>query len=162
MAISFESLAEEHRIPVMDIFNYYIENSFAAYPDKTLGYEFFDKITDNTKGYPAYAIKSEEKIIGFCYLSAYNPLPSFKKTAQITYFIANDFIGKGIGTLALKRLEDDARNVGVDVLLAHISSLNSESIKFHLKNGFRECGRFENIITKHNRSFDIIWLQKNI
>ena len=162
MNISFEKFAEEHRISVMDIFNYYIENSFAAYPDKALDYEFFNKIIENTKGYPAYAIKTEGLIIGFCYLSAYNPFPSFKRTAQITYFISHDFKGMGIGTLALKRLEDDARNIGVEIILAHISSLNTESIEFHLKNGFKECGRFENIITKLNRRFDIIWMQKNI
>lgn len=30
------------RESVMDIFNYYIENSFSAYPERKLPYEFFD------------------------------------------------------------------------------------------------------------------------
>jgi hypothetical protein len=35
-------LSSEDREPVMDIFNYYIENSFAAYPEKKFPYQFFD------------------------------------------------------------------------------------------------------------------------
>ena len=53
-----------------------------------------------------------------------------------------------IGTMALKRLEQDALQVGIKTILANISSINTRSIDFHKKNGFVECGRFQKIITK--------------
>ena len=162
MNISFETMSEKHRIPIMDIYNYYIENSFSAYPDKKFNYDFYNKIIEKIEGYPSYAIKVEEKIVGFCYLSAYNPLSSFSETAQITYFISKDYKGKGIGKIALKKLEEDAKRINIKIILAHISSLNLESIAFHLKNGFKECGRFKKIIKKQNKNFDIIWMQKSI
>jgi L-amino acid N-acyltransferase YncA len=162
MNISFEPMSEEHRIPIMDIYNYYIENSFSAYPDKAFNYDFYNRFIENTKGYPAYAIKVEEKVVGFCYLSAYNPLSSFRETAQITYFISADYKGKGIGKIALKKLEEEAKRIDIKIILAHISSINHESIAFHLRNGFKECGKFEKIIKKRNENFDIIWMQKYI
>lgn len=162
MDISFEPLSEKHRIPVMDIYNYYIENSFYAYPEIKFSNDFFDRFLEKTNGYPAYAIKAEEKIVGFCFLSAYNPLPTFSETAVITYFISKDFRGKGIGKAALMKLEDEAKTIGIKVILAHISSLNTESITFHLKNGFIECGRFKYVIRKQNKNFDIVWMQKSI
>lgn len=82
MNISFEQLSEKHRFSIMDIFNYYIENSFSAYSDNVFDYDFYNKFIENTKGFPAYAIKVEEETVGFCYLSPYNPLSSFRETPQ--------------------------------------------------------------------------------
>ena len=164
MNYNFELLAETHRIPVIDIYNYYIENSYAAYPEKRVPYEFFDLMFEKTKGYPAYTIKknSSDKIVGFCYLKAYHPLSVFKETAEITYFIEPLVVGKGIGKKALQLLEEKGKLMGIKQILASISSLNDQSIAFHKKNGFRECGKFKSIINKNGVYFDIIWMQKEI
>ena len=34
MNLSFEKLSLEHKYPVMEIYNYYIEHTFAAFPSK--------------------------------------------------------------------------------------------------------------------------------
>ena len=52
--------------------------------------------------------------------------------------------------------------MGVDNLLANISSLNPPSLEFHRKHGFRECGRFEKILTKFGQDLDIVWMQKRL
>ena len=63
--VTFEELNGGHKIDVMNIYNYYVENSYAAYPEKKLEYSFFENIMNMTKGYPAYAIKMDEKVVGF-------------------------------------------------------------------------------------------------
>ncbi len=57
-------------------------------------------------------------------------------------------------------LIEGARKLGVDNLVASISSLNEESLGFHRKCGFVECGRFRNVGRKHGRTFDVIWMQR--
>jgi phosphinothricin acetyltransferase len=52
--------------------------------------------------------------------------------------------------------------MGVKHLLANISSRNKQSIGFHLKNGFTECGRFHNIGRKKGDYFDVVWMEKEI
>jgi L-amino acid N-acyltransferase YncA len=47
----------------------------------------------------------------------------------------------------------------VDTILASISSRNDGSIRFHKKNGFRECGRFRRVGRKFGQDFDIVWMQ---
>lgn len=160
----FDQLLEEHRVPVIDIYNYYIENSFAAYPDRKVPYEFFDILFEKTKGFPAFIIKdtSTNKIVGFFYLKAYHPFSVFKETAEITYFIEPSVVGKGIGKKALQLLEEKGKTMGIKQILASISSLNEVSITFHQKNGFKECGRFNRIIRKNGVYFDIIWMQKEL
>lgn len=164
MNYQFELLAETHRIPVIDIYNYYIQNSYAAYPENKVPYEFFDLMFEKTKGYPAYAIKKNisGKIVGFCYLKGYHPFPVFKETAEITYFIAPLEVGNGLGKKALQLLEEEGKVMGITQILASISSLNDQSLGFHKKNGFKECGRFNRIIKKNGVAFDIIWMQKEI
>jgi|GEM_PF-6845283 len=84
MNLNFEVMSDEHSKDVMDIFNYYIENSFSAYPEIKLPYEFFYKFLEISKSYPAFVIKIDQnKIIDFCLLRAYNPFPVFKECGRI-------------------------------------------------------------------------------
>lgn len=156
----FEPMSERHRKEIIDIYNHYIENSFAAYPDKKVEYVYFDRFLDLTRGYPALVVLSKGRVVGFCFLRAYNTFPTFRETAEITYFLHPDFKGKGIGRAALDHLEQAAKRQGIQILLANISSLNQESLVFHQKNGFKECGRFEKIIKKNGKQFDVVWVQK--
>lgn len=160
--VIFEKLSDDHRTSVMDIYNFYIENGFSAYPEEKLEYDYYDNFLTISNKYPAFAIKVKDKVVGFCYLNSYNSLSSFKETAQITYFIEKNFIGKGIGVMALKKLEIEAESNGVKNILANISSVNKGSIAFHSKNGFVKCGEFENVIKKKNKEFNIIWMQKKL
>jgi len=164
MNVRFEAMAEKHGAEVMDIFNYYVEHGFSAYPETRLPERFFDKFLEITKGYPAFVMvdASSQKVIGFCFLRAYNPFPAFKKTAEISYFIKPDYTGKGLGTMALKKLEREAKNTGVKVILASISSKNEQSLVFHKRNVFFECGKFRGIGEKKCITFDVVWMQKDL
>ena len=50
--------------------------------------------------------------------------------------------------------------MGIHSVLANVSSLNEESIRFHLKNGFIECGRFKEAGKKKDQVFDVVYFQK--
>jgi len=160
--VTFEELNNRHRSDVMNIYNYYVENSYAAYPEKKLPDTFFENIRNMTKGYPAYAVKMDGKAVGFAFIRAYNPLPAFNETAEITYFIDKDYSGKGLGKLILDKIEEEAKAKGICNILASITSKNTHSIKFHEKNGFVKCGEFPEIGRKFGSTFSIIWMIKKI
>lgn len=86
-----------------------------------------------SEGYPSYALKDMDKdcVIGFCQLSLYNPFPTFKSTACISYFIDNKYTGKGLGKKCLLKLEEEASQMGITTIIAEISSENHGSIDFH-------------------------------
>lgn len=162
--IEFKNMTKEYSKEVIDIFNYYVENSYAAYPESKLQYKFFKKFLEIISGYPAFVInkKKDDKIIGFCFLRPYNPFPVFRGTAEATYFIEKDEVAKGIGKQALEKLEIEAKKIGVKKLLVDISSENIQSINFHKKNGFVECGWFHNVGKKKGKYFDVVWMEKNL
>ena len=163
MNIAFEPLSMQHQTDVMTIFNHYILTSTAAFPGKPLPDPFFAMILKKSEGgYPAYAVRSDEKVVGFCQLSPYNPFSSFAGTACVTYFLAPEYTGKGIGAECLRILEENGKEMNISHLIAEISSENEASMYFHEKNGFRKVGELTEIGSKLGRSFGIILMQKDI
>jgi phosphinothricin acetyltransferase len=147
---------------IISLFNYYIEHSFAAYPEKRLDEKMFFMFREAVKEYPFYVIEAYNQVIGFGFLHRYNPFEMFNRVAEVTYFIDPEHTGEGLGTVLLNRLIEDAKKMQIDTLLAHISSKNERSIEFHKKNGFKECGRFVKIGKKHGEEFDVVWMQRFI
>lgn len=148
---------------VIDILNYYVENSFAAFPEITLPPQAFEMLMQMSNGLPSCSISDANGyIIGFGLLRHHNNLPVFLKTAEITYFLDPNCTGKGLGKMMLEWLEDKGKNMKIENILAPISSLNPGSINFHKKNGFLECGRFSEIGFKKGKAFDVVWMQKKI
>lgn len=159
---ALEPMEERHGRGVVDIFNHFVTQGFAAYPDRPVPYEFFGRLQQMTQGYPAFVVTAGQNVLGFGFLRPFHPAPTLRRTAEVTYFIAPEFTRRGIGTVLLGRLVEEAAARGVDSLLASISSKNDESIAFHRKNGFRECGRFERVGQKHGQDFDMVWMQRRL
>jgi L-amino acid N-acyltransferase YncA len=162
-AVTFEALNSKHAEEVLRIFNYYVEHSFAAYPERPLPAAFFTKIMEMTDGYPAFALKDPDgRVVGFCFLRAYNPMPAFRHTAEVSTFLDPEYVRIGLGTIMLRKLEQEAAKQGIMVLVAGISSKNPPSLHFYQKQGFVECGRFRGIGRKNGELFDVVWMQKTL
>lgn len=158
---TLRAILPEDREPVMDIFNYYVETSFAAYPDTKLPYQAFDLFLQMSNGYPRAAVTSPAgKVVGFGMLRPHHLLPTFAQTAEVTYFIHPDHTGWGIGKKLLGFLEEGARKKGITTILASIASLNPGSVRFHERNGFVEVGRLVKVGKKLGEEFDTVWMQK--
>lgn len=162
MNYKFRKVGKKDEHQVIDIFNYYIEHSFAAFLDNKLTYDKFEPLVALAQGYPFYVIEDGKTVIGFGFMGRYHPSAVFSQVAEVTYFIMPPHTRKGLGTKLLKILTAEAREMGIKTLLANVNSLNPASIQFHLSQGFRECGRFERIGRKQGTDFDIVWMQKFI
>lgn len=161
MEYTLEQMTKNDCIPVIDIFNFYVENSFAAFPENKVPYEFFDMFLEKTNGLPAVVAKTMGgEIMGFGLLRPVNPIPTFSHACEIAYFIKPEYTGRGMGHTLLDHLVEKALESDIETILACISSKNEGSIAFHRSHGFEECGRFRNICKKKGESFDVVWMQK--
>jgi len=157
----FSPITPDDRKEIIDLFNYYIENSFAAYPEQPVPYGFFDLFLEATRNYPSVVARDlDGKLAGFGMLRSYNPMAAFARTAEISYFLRPDWTDRGLGTRILQQLETEGKARGIATILAGISSKNEGSIRFHKKNGFEECGRFRDVGRKNGVLFDTVWMQK--
>ncbi len=159
----FSPLGKDDAPQVMHIFNYYVEHSDAAFFEDLVPEPFYFKMLELLGSYPSAVIRTTNgRIVGFGMVRLHNPLPVFRHTGEITYFIDPEFTGRGLGGKLLMHLEEKAREYGITCILAQISSKNYGSISFHKKHGFVESGRLTKIGKKHGEFFDIIWMQKAI
>lgn len=163
MDYNLEPISSDDREPIIDIFNYYVENTFAAYPEVRVPYKFFDIIMEMCHGYPDVVAKDNSgNVIGFGMLRPYNPMPAFSRAAEFTCFISPEYTRAGIGTAILEHLVSAAKKREIASVLASISSRNSGSIAFHERRGFKRCGCFKEIGRKRGESFDVVWMQRMI
>jgi L-amino acid N-acyltransferase YncA len=144
---------------VAAIFNHYVKTSPAAYPEDPVAESFFRDRHNAALDYPFLVALDGARIVGFGSLRSIHPAATLRRAAQLGYFLAPEHTGRGIGSLLLGALIEAGRRMGVDTFLAHISSLNDGSIRFHLRHGFTECGRFRRVGRKHGRDFDMVWMQ---
>lgn len=156
-------MAERHRRAVVSIFNHYVQNSFAAYFDAPFGNEFFDLLLEMCRADGALVAETASgEVVGFALVRAFHPAPAFKQTAEISYFLSPAHTRKGLGTLLLDHIIRMARSQGVTCLVASVSSRNRESLAFHERNGFTECGHLREVGIKFGERFGVVWFQRHL
>jgi L-amino acid N-acyltransferase YncA len=161
--VKLSPISPTDRQEIIDLFNHYVVNSFAAFPERPVPYSFFDLLMEAAAGYPTVTARDAHgRLIGFGLLRPHNRMPAFARVAEITYFLAPDSTRQGLGSQILADLERQARARSIATLLAPISSLNEPSIAFHRKHGFVEVGRFRQIGQKMGQLFDVVWMQKTL
>ncbi|MEZ5358912.1 MAG: N-acetyltransferase family protein [Candidatus Zixiibacteriota bacterium] len=163
MEYTLRPIKHADREPMVKVFNYFAENSFAAYFSRPVGPEFFERFYRMCVGYPFLAIETEDKqFVGFGCLHPFHAADSFRHTAEVTYFILPEHTGAGLGTRLLNEFFDWAKRNEISIIIASISSKNDQSIAFHKKHGFAETGRLKGIGLKRGEPFDVVWMQKSL
>lgn len=145
---------------VTAIFNFFVTNSLAAYPAAPVSDDVFRSKRLENPAYPFVVAEVDDEIVGFAYLSPFHHAATMKRSATLTYFIHPGSTGAGLGSRFLDLLIGEGKNLGVTNFLAHISSANEGSIRFHARHGFAECGRFLEIGEKAGQVFDMVWMQR--
>ena len=163
MDLQLITLQKKHQEDVMKIFNYYIKNSFSAYFTVCLPPELFDSFLQSCQDSPAYAAECQMgRVVGFGLIKPFHPGDAVKRTGEISYFIDAEYTRQGIGRMLLNKLTKEAKRMGIDNLVANVSSHNEQSLNFHKQNGFIEVGILKSAGRKFDQDFDVIILQKQI
>lgn len=154
--------SEQDGVAILEIFNHYVEHSYASYFKTKVGGEFAARLLDIGKRYPLVVARDGARVLGFGLLHPYHPGDAFDRTAELTYFLHPDCTRQGIGSCVLAHLTEQARLLRVRTLLASISSRNEQSLNFHRKHGFEEVARLPGIGEKFGEAFDVVYMQKEL
>jgi L-amino acid N-acyltransferase YncA len=116
--------------------------------------------TISGKGHPLLIGEIGGEVIGYAYASTYRPREAYRFTCEDSIYLSPSAVGKGVGSTMLARLIEDARKAGLKQMLAVITAERENSIRLHLKHGFRMVGRYEALGYKFDRWLDIVHMQK--
>ncbi len=145
---------------VIAIFNHYAATGFAAYTEAPVPIGFFAALRGGT--YAFRVLEDVGAIVGFGSVRPLLPFPAFRRAGLLSYFVAPEYTGRGLGTRLLERLADDARTSGCTTIVANVSSRNPASLAFHAARGFAEVGRLRSVGAKFGEPFDLVWLQRDL
>ena len=149
---------------VLEIYNYYIENSLSNFEESKVPLIKFKQMILKilSKKLPFIIYEIDKKIIGFAFLNDYRSKSGYRFSFENSIYVHKKYINKGIGNILLKNLIAEAKkNKMIKNIVAIIGdSKNYSSIKIHYKNGFKKIGILKNIGYKKNRWIDSVYMQK--
>ncbi|MBR3364906.1 MAG: N-acetyltransferase, partial [Solobacterium sp.] len=88
-----------------EIYNPYIETTMVTFEEKPLSREQFEKRMEGImKKYPWIVYEEEGKVLGYAYLSAFNPRSAYDWTADLAIYVDMKEKGKGIGSKLMQTI----------------------------------------------------------
>jgi L-amino acid N-acyltransferase YncA len=159
----FEPLQETHLAPVCDIYNYYIRNTTATFHTFPLTMnEMRELVFFNNPKYQTYAICREQQVCGYILLTQHKKRAAYDRTAEVTVYLTSAHTGRGLGSTALRFIEERARQARFHVLVATVCGENRPSIRLFLKNGYSQCAHYHEVGRKFERWLDLVAFEKII
>jgi L-amino acid N-acyltransferase YncA len=138
---------EEKDIPAcLEIYNWYILNSYATFETEPLSLEQFRQRVHNiVQKYPWIVLEEEKKVIGYAYLSAFNERAAYNWTCDLAIYLDHEKRGKGAGSLLIDTILDLARRDGYHMMTSIVTEGNTASEHLHEKFGFQKLALFPKV-----------------
>ncbi len=113
-------------------------------------------------GHPGCHLVAEHggRVSGYACFGPFRAGPGYAHTAEHTIYLAPETQGRGLGRELMARLEAQAAQAGIHVLVAGISSANPAAAAFHAALGYREVGRLPETGRKAGQWLDLVLMQK--
>ncbi|MGH2625359.1 MAG: GNAT family N-acetyltransferase [Anaerolineales bacterium] len=108
---------------------------------------------------PTLVAELEGVVAGFAYLTRYSAKSGWRFTREDTIYIDAARRGQGVGRVLLRALIDEARRIGIHLIVASITTENSASIQLHASLGFEAAGAFREAGYKFGRRLDTCFMQ---
>ncbi|MGN7863802.1 GNAT family N-acetyltransferase [Chryseobacterium sp.] len=99
-------------------------------------------------------------VVGWCALKPVSKRESFKGVAEVSIYFDNEYQGKGLGSILLKKIILDSEDHGFWTLQTNLFSENEMAIKSHQKNGFRMVGIRKKIGNLNGQWKDLVLMEK--
>lgn len=145
---------------IKDILNHYIEHSTVIFVMKPQTLQerlaWFDA---HTAEYPVTVMEVDNTVVGWGSLSPFRPQPAYARTAEISIYLRQDYVGRGLGRAIVSDLIARARKTAHHVLMGVCCSDAVASIKLLESCGFSRVGHLPEVGRKFDRWLDVDYLQ---
>ena len=149
---------------ILEILNDAILNSTAIYDEtpKMLPEMESWLETQQNNGMPVYSCLVNNRTIGYGTYGRFRPKYGYRFTVEHSVYVEEFHRSAGIGQQLLTTLIQRATADGLHRMVAGIDAENSGSIRFHLKNGFKQVGHLKEVGFKFGRYLDLVFLQLDL
>jgi L-amino acid N-acyltransferase len=98
-------------------------------------------------------------VVGYGTYGMFRAWDAYQFSIEHSVYVHKDYRGKGIGSVLLQVIVEEARKNNYHTLIAGIDATNSVSIALHKKYGFVEVAFFKEVGYKFGKWLDLIFMQ---
>lgn len=146
---------------IASIYNFYISHSVATFEEIEISpIEVESRISkvNNAKNHWIVAVENDE-VVGYAYSTKWNERTAYRKTVEVSVYLSNTCLQKGIGTQLYTTLFDRLRDDGIHAVIAGITLPNPASVGLHKKFGMVKVAHFEEVGFKFGQWLDVGYWQ---
>ncbi|MEN6340958.1 MAG: N-acetyltransferase family protein [Methanospirillum sp.] len=148
---------------IKEVYDHYITTSNATFHEAPIPIDRLQEFVPvGDPRHPSFVIRSGGAFAGFCCLSPYKQRSAYDRTAELTVYLRPEFAGRGLGRVALERLEAAAVAAGTRVLVGTVCGENEAGLRLMERCGYARCGRLRNVGEKFGRTLDVVIYQKEL
>lgn len=117
-------------------------------------------VNSHNERYPVYVAVEGEDVTGWASLNQYNPRAAYRHVADFSIYIDRDWRGRGVGSLLLGHLIQEAKRIGFHKLVLSAFPWNESGMKLYTKMGFRTVGIYKEMGLLDGKWADTIIMEK--
>ena len=146
---------------MLKIYAPYVENTTVSFeytvPDTE---EFERRFHTYTRQFPWLVYERDGRVLGYAYGSAPFERQAYGYCAEVSIYLAQEAMGRGVGAGLYAALERILCLQGYQVVYSLVTSENDRSLRFHEKQGYRIAVEFSDIGFKMGRWLSLVWYEK--
>lgn len=124
--------------------------------------EFLQEKMDSDRELMLIAV-ADGRAAGTCSLMSAGRYQRSRHRCEVGIALYQEFCGRGIGTIMLKNILDNAKKVGYEQAELEVLAENARAIVLYEKLGFQKYGTFpRNVKYKNGKYADAYWMMKKL
>lgn len=113
-------------------------------------------------GDPVRVATVDGRVAGFAWSAPFRPKAAYHTTAEVSFYLAPDAVGRGIGTQLLCSVLAELARMGKHLAVAGVTMPNPASRALLLRQGFRSVGTLHEVGEKLGRYWDVEWFERSV
>lgn len=159
--VRIEPMAEKYLPQVLEIYNYYVQNTTVTFHVNPLSLEDMRALVFHSNPrHGTFVLLYGEEVVGYVILSAHHPREAYSRTGDIAVYIKKDCRGARLGEVAVRHIEGFAAQQGFRALVAVVCAENDRSIRLFRRLGYIQCAHFRRVGEKLGRVLDVLCFEK--
>ena len=110
--------------------------------------------------YPILVAEWDESVVGWASLTPWRPRAAYDETAETSFYVSEEYRGKGIGRQLKQEIIEAARRSGFHTIIAGVAKGSDASLHLNKSFGFEVVGTFRQVGRKFGKLLDVTYLQK--
>jgi L-amino acid N-acyltransferase len=149
---------------ILAIYNDVVTNTTAIYDERPSTLDERQSWFDSRlrHGLPVLAAELEGEVVGFSSFGEWRSRWGYRYTVEHSVHVRADCRGRGFGRALVEALFPRAAALGMHMMIGHIDSAATASLRLHEKLGFTAIGTFREVAQLHDGWLSLVAMQREI